>query len=416
MNETTTSLLEAQCWTCGMFDNLFVIISNTAAAVYDRLVFFGIVIFCALLGFYIINAVWQNIKKAGEDPFLQKSIKPIVVKSMLVLTLLLLGLMVPRLISQITFEPVATLTLRFSEILTPDSFNVVSNYTPIDFNDTGFFSVQLRDTLLELIKTSVANFQIYIQVGLNIIESAFCLNCLLGVAFLSTLVRHLIVFFIGLFLTYNFIKLFIKYSFVFMDIIVAMAMFAFFFPISLVFFIFKDATELPEWMKGLGTKLGSDQVKKLINAIVSVASAVLTYTIIMLIIQGYLNSNGIDSASLQTSSYESLFDFDLENTTAAQITFAGAIVLIYVIRYLADQVPKITEKIMSVFNVSQEDKLSKEMGENVWKLTNLVKDSAKNFAKDAIKAKTATPSGTPTTTAAPTGTAAPTAAPTGTTA
>ena len=85
MNETTTSLLEAQCWTCGVFDNLFVIISNTAAAVYDRLVFFGIVIFCAMLGFYIINAVWQNIKKAGEDPFLQKSIKPIVIKSMLVL-------------------------------------------------------------------------------------------------------------------------------------------------------------------------------------------------------------------------------------------------------------------------------------------------------------------------------------------
>ena len=197
-----------------------------------------------------------------------------------------------------------------------------------------------------------------------------------------------------------------------MDVIVAMAMFAFFFPISLVFFIFKDAEELPGWMKNLGAKMGSGQVKKLINAIVSIASAILTYTIIMLIIQGYLNSNGVDPNSLQASSYESLFDFDLQHTTAAQITFAGAIVLVYVIKYLADQVPKITEKIMSSFGVSQEDSLSKEMGENMWKLTNIVKDSAKNFAKDAIKAKTAAPAGAGASTGGASAPATPSAPPT----
>ena len=210
MNGATTSLLEAQCWTCPVFDSLFVIISNTAAAVYDRLVFFGIVIFCTLMAFYVVNVVWKSIGKAGEDPFLQKSVKPIIIKSIIVLTLLLMGLMIPRLISQITFEPVATMTLRFSEILTPDSFNVVSNYTPLEFKDDSFFSVQLRDTLLQLIQTSVANFQIYIKVGLNIIESAFCLHCLLGPGFLPSLIRHMIVFFIGLFLTYHFVRLFIK--------------------------------------------------------------------------------------------------------------------------------------------------------------------------------------------------------------
>lgn len=361
-----------------MFDSLFAIISDIAGAVYNRMAVFGIVIFCVLFGFYIINAIWQSIKSGGEDPFLQKSAKPVIIKAMLVLTLLVMGLTVPRLISKITFEPVAILTLQFAKVMTPDNFTVVSNYTPINLSMDGFFNVQLRDTLLTLIQTSVANFQIYIKVGLNIIETAFS-----GMFGVGSLIRHIIVFFIGIFLTYNFVKLFIKYSFCFMDVIVAMAMFAFFFPLAFVFFIFKDAKDLPDWMKGLGKDLGPAQLKKLINAIVSIASAILTYTIIMLIIQGYLTSNNVDPNALPTS-YESLFDFDLDDSDIMQITFSGAIVLVYVLRYISDQVPKITKKILDIFGVSQEDELSTKAGEDLWKFTNDVKDLVKDFAKKAI--------------------------------
>ena len=163
-----------------------------------------------------------------------------------------------------------------------------------------------------------------------------------------------------------------------MDIIFAMAMFAFFFPISLVLFAFKDASALPEWMKKLGGDLGSGQIKKLINAIVSVASAIMTYTVIMVIIKGFLDANGVDTTLLQSNPGE-LFDFDLENSSAMQITFVGSIVLVYVINYIADQIPQITKKIMDVFGVSQEDKLSKEMGENALALTGIVWDNTKKI-------------------------------------
>ena len=173
-----------------------------------------------------------------------------------------------------------------------------------------------------------------------------------------------------------------------MDIIFAMAMFAFFFPLSVVLFIFRGASDAPGWKKNLGSNLGGGQIKTLINAIVSVASTILTYTVIMLIIRGFLNSNGVDADSIRNSS-ESLFDFDLENSSAAQMTFAGAIVLVYVINYIANQVPKVTEKILSVFNVKQENGLSEEMGKNVLQLTNIVADKTKEFVKTIINPESA---------------------------
>jgi len=115
----------------------------------------------------------------------------------------------------------------------------------------------------------------------------------------------------------------------------------------------------------------------------------LTYTVIMLIIRGFLNTNGVDADSIRNST-EAWLDFDLENSSAMQITFAGAIVLVYVINYIAGQIPKVTEKILSVFNVKQENALSKEMGENVFQLTNIVADKTKELVKTIINPESAT--------------------------
>ena len=67
-----------------------------------------------------------------------------------------------------------------------------------------------------------------------------------------------------------------------------------------------------------------------------------------------------------------------------QITFAGSIVLVYVINDIANQIPKITEKILSVFNVKQETSKSEEMGNNVLQLTQTIANTAKDFAKTII--------------------------------
>lgn len=378
----------AQCWTCPVFDSLFAIISSTAAAAYQRLTAFSVIIFCVLFAFYILNAVWENIKSGNKDPFFQKSVKPVVLKSLVALSILSAGLIVPRLISTLTFEPVAEITLEFSKSMLPPDYVIPDKYEPIQLSNDGFFNPELRNTILSLIETSIANFQVYIKVGVSIIDNAFSLSALLGI---GALIRHIIVCFIGIFLTYKFAKLFIIYSFCFMDIIVAMAMFAFFFPLSIIFFIFKDAQSAPGWMKKLGSDLGNGQIKKLINAIVSVAATILTYTIIMLIIEGFLNSHGLNTESIQSPT-AALFNMDLENSTAMEITFAGAIVLVYIINFLADQIPQITKKVLSIFNLSMEDSLSKEMGENAWKLTNLVATQTKNLAKAIINPESVTKS------------------------
>ena len=219
------------------------------------------------------------------------------------------------------------------------------------------------------------------KIGFSIISEAFSLKALIGG--IGALVRHLLIFFLGLYLTYKFAKLFIKYSFYFLDIIMAMAMFGFLFPLSVVLFIFRDASDLPDWMKTLGKNLGGQQIKKLINAIVSVAAAILTYTIVMLIIKGFLDSNGVDAESLINSS-KSLFDFDLENSTAMQISFTGAIVLLYIVEFLISQINSITEKIMSIFGVAKNESMSKKMGEDVLALTGIAWDDTKKMAGMAI--------------------------------
>lgn len=382
MQELANSLIDSgtQCWTCPVFDNLFAIVSNTAAAAYQRLCFFSIVIFCVLFAFYVLNAVWQNIKNGAKDSLFEKTLRPVLIKSLVAISILGMGLIIPRFISTITFEPVAIMTLQYSRALLPPDYVIPAYQNAINLGDGGFFNPALRDTIIQILETSVANFQVYIKIGIAIIDKAFSIEALFGI---GSLVKHIIICYIGIFLTYNFVKLFIKYSFCFMDIIVAMAMFAFFFPLSVILFIFRGATDAPGWMKDLGKNLGGGQIKKLINAIVSVASTILTYTIIMLIIKGFLDANGVDTNSVQNTS-ESIFDFDLENSSAMQITFAGAIVLVYVINYIADQIPKITEKILTVFNVKQEDAISKEMGENTFQLTKNIANTAKDLAKTVI--------------------------------
>ena len=384
MQELANAFIDktAQCWTCPIFDNLFAVVSDTAAALYERLSFFSVIIFSVLFCFYVLNVVWTNIKDNMKDPLYQKTLKPVLLKSLMVLSLLALGLNVPRVISKITFEPVAIVTLEFSKTMLPEDYKIPDNYTAIKLNEDGFFNPELRDTILQILQTSVANFQVFIKLGFAIIDAAFSFPSKIE---LWLIIKRLLIVFIGLFLTYNFAKLFIQYSFCFMDIILAMAMFAFFFPLSLVLFIFRGAADLPGWMKNLGKDLGGNQIKQLINAIVSVAAAILTYTIIFLIIRGYLNGYELNAESIPTIT-ESILNFDLDNPNVTQLTFSGSIVLVFVLNYLQGKIPDITNEIMSTFGVKQEDKLSSEMGKNALALTSIVANQAKTLVNKGVQA------------------------------
>ena len=382
MQELANTLITkgTQCWACPLFDRLFEIISNTAATMYAHLTIIGVIVFCVLFAFYLINALWKYSQSDMSDSFLQKSLKPVLIKSLFVFALLSLGLTVPRFISKITFEPTALVTLEYSKAMLPQDYQIPDDYPAIQLDNNGFFNPALRNTIIQLLETSVTNFQVFIKVGIAIIDSAFTIPATFSFTFL---LKRLLVFLIGLFLTYYFVQWFIKYSFCFMDIIVAMAMFAFFFPLSLVFFIFQGASDLPDWLKNLGKNLGGSQIKTLLNAIASVASTILTYTVIILVIRGYLVGNGINIDSIQNSA-ESIFDFDLDNPSAIQISFFGTIALVFIVQYLANKKDDITKEIMSAFNTKQENTLSKEAGENAWKLTTLVTNKSKQVVKTIV--------------------------------
>ena len=90
MQELANSLIHygAQCWTCPVFDNLFAIISNAAAAAYQRLTLFSVIIFCVLFAFYVLNVVWQNIKNGAKDSLFEKNLRPVLIKSLVAMRVL----------------------------------------------------------------------------------------------------------------------------------------------------------------------------------------------------------------------------------------------------------------------------------------------------------------------------------------
>ncbi|MCL1902728.1 MAG: hypothetical protein FWG18_03845, partial [Alphaproteobacteria bacterium] len=63
MNNWLSAFVESniQCWSCGVFDRLFQVISAAAAAIYGKMTIVAVLIFIIFVAFYILYAVWKNI-------------------------------------------------------------------------------------------------------------------------------------------------------------------------------------------------------------------------------------------------------------------------------------------------------------------------------------------------------------------
>ena len=372
MNDVLNPFVDAtvQCWGCSVFDRLFQIVSDAAARVYDQFVVFCAILFCVLFAFFVINAVWQNIKGGISDPWYQKSLKPIIINSLVSLAFLSLGVYLPRFVSTITFEPVTNIALVYTHSMlqtTPDDVNERVTYQPAQISDDGFFRPQLRDSIILLMKTTVTQFQSYIKLGIAVMDQAFSASALLGI---GSLIMHIIVFFIGLYLAYGFFKLFWRFCCYFADIIVAMAFFAFFFPLSLILVAFQGANA-PSWISNLGKSVGTNQFKNLINSIIALAAAVLTYTVIMVIIAKFFSAPGqsvTDIMTLITSGNIIADDLSMDNVTA--MTLGGCIILVYVLNFIYKEIPNVTNMVLGAFGVSQENQLSEQLANDAMRLTN----------------------------------------------
>lgn len=386
MNGFMNSLVDntVQCWGCPVFDRLFQIVSNAAAAVYDQFVIFCAILFCVLFAFYVVHAVWKNMKDNISDPFYQKSIKPVFINSIVALIFLSMGVMLPRFITRITFEPVADITLIYTQSMLKTDSSVVAEkvtYQPEEMSDDGFYRPELRDKIIMLMKTTITQFQSYMKLGIAVMDKAFSLEALLGI---GSLIKHIILFFIGLYLFYGFFKLFIRFCFYFADIIVAMTFFAFFFPLSLILVAFKGGNA-PAWISSLGKNVGTGQFKKLINSIIALASAVLTYTVIMVIIAKFFSAPGQSAAEImELITTGQVFEGDLSGDNLAAMTLGGCIILVYVLNFIYAQIPQVTSMVLDSFGVSAENKLSEQLADDAMKLTTNIVNAAKSIGKNIL--------------------------------
>ena len=386
MNDFINPVIDAsvQCWGCPIFDRLFAIVSNAAAAVYDQFVIFCAIIFCVLFAFVVLNAVWQNIKSPTPDPWYQKSLKPLLINSLVSLTFLSMGVYLPRFVSSVTFEPVANITLIYTQSMlqtNPETVNEHVTYQPMEIPDDGFFRPELRDSIILLMKTTITQFQSYMKLGIAVMDKAFSLDALLGI---GNLIKHIILFFIGLYLAYAFFKLFWRFCCYFADIIVAMTFFAFFFPLSLILVAFKGA-DAPSWVTNLGKGIGTKQFKKLINAIIALAAAVLTYTVIMVIIAKFFSAPGQSAADImQLITSGEVFAGDLSGDNLAAMTLGGCIILVYVLNFLYEQIPNVTQMVLDSFGVSQENQLSEQLANDAMKLTSTIVETVKKAGATII--------------------------------
>lgn len=389
MNDIANNFIDGvvQCYGCPIFDRLFQIVSSAATAVYDKMAFFATLIFCVLFAFFILNTVWQNIKKDIPDPWYQKSVRPVIINSLIALTFLWMGVGLPRLITTTTFEPVAQISLVYTQSMLNIDDAVVNEsvtYQPIQMNDDGFFRPQLRDKIIMLMKTTITQFQSYMKLGIAVMDTAFTWRALLGI---GSLVKHIILFFIGMYIFWGFFKLFFRFCCYFADIIVAMTMFAFFFPLSLILIAFRGADNVPSWISGLGKNVGINQFKNLINAIIALASAVITYTVIMVIIAKFFATPDTSVNEIMNAiTTGNVFDTDLSDDNLATLTIMGVAVLVYVINFITSrkQISEVTKMVLSAFNVDAKNDISEQLANDAMTLTSAAFKTVKEIGSTII--------------------------------
>lgn len=388
MNDVLTSLVDktVQCWGCGLFDRLFQVVSDAAAAAYQQMSTVCIILFCTLFSFFVLHAVWQTIKGGTSDPWYEKSVQKVFINAIVCIGLLSMGVVLPRFITTITVEPAAQIATAYTQAMVQqDAISVEDkvDYQPMEMSDSGFYRPQLRDKIILLMKTTITQFQSYMKLGIAVMDRAFSWDALLGI---GSFLKHVILFAIGLYLTWGFFKLFFRYCCYFADIIIAMTFFAFFFPLSLMLFAFKGASNVPGWIGKMGQNLGTSQLKNLINAIITLSSAVITYTVIMVIIAKFFSLSGADTTTLmQAITSGQVFADDLNTENLQAMTLASCIILVYVLNYIYGQIPQISKMILSAFGVSEEKSESEQLANDMLHLTSTIWENAKKIGTTIIK-------------------------------
>ena len=132
-------------------------------------------------------------------------------------------------------------------------------------------------------------------------------------------------------------------------------------------------------------KVGTNQFKNLINAIIALAAAVLTYTVIMVIISKFFAAPGQSTTEImELITNGNIFAGDLSDDNLAAMTIGGCVILVYVLNTLYKEIPNVTKMVLDAFGVSAENQLSEQLANDAMKLTTNIVDMAKKVGKNIL--------------------------------
>jgi hypothetical protein len=147
-------------------------------------------------------------------------------------------------------------------------------------------------------------------------------------------------------------------------------------------FVFKDAEHVPEFIKNIANTVGKDQIKNLINAIVTLGSVVMVYTMIMIIIARFFSSSDVSYEQLMNAiSSGVVYENDLSSENLEAITFTSMLALLYVLDYISNQIPQVSKQILSAFGVSETTKYGEGAAEMVTSYASNAKNTVINMVK-----------------------------------
>jgi len=395
MTELGQGFIEStvQCWACPIFDRMFKIISDAATSAYPTFVGICFTLFCFIFAFYLFGAVWKNLTTGFQNGWFDKYIRPVFINSLVVVAFFGMGIMLPRFITTVTFEPVAYVTQTYSTAMvnmTPDHVDELVPYTPIPMeNSDSIFRPELRDAIINTAKVTITQFQVFMRLGVAMLDAGFSWSMFFGI---GAFIKHILLAVIGLYLFWTFFKMFFEFLCYFADVIIAMAMFAFFFPLSLAAASFKEISDMPSWLswiKGLGKGIGVEQIKNMVSAIISLGAAVITYTVILIIIAKFFagtDGNTDHFTELLTAIQNgSVFEEDLNTSGLTDLTLTSVVVLVFVLSFIYENIPKVTNMILGMFEVSESDNAAgKELAGFLKESTSGFYDKTKKFVKKII--------------------------------
>jgi hypothetical protein len=379
MNDMAGNFVNAfvQCWGCPIFDRLFRTISAAGAAIYDRMVVWAWVALAGFWAFYVLWAVWRNLAdKDSKDWLYQEKMRPVFINSLLVCALLGMGVAFPKFLTTITFEPAAAVTTTYAEaVLNTDAASVAERveYVPESMPDDGFFRPELRDKTVNLMKTTVTQFQNMIKLGIAVMENSFNFAALFrSVNLLGNLLKQILMFMMGAYLVFTFFQLFMRFCFYFIDVIVSLAKFAFFFPFMMALFVFKNSEAAKKdggkdgWVGKMGAAFSPGLIKDVFNSISALAVAVITYTIVMVVVAKFFSSDAMSSNEIARRVLDGTIGPDaLSDENLVNLTLMGCIVIGFLINYLTSKIPDIEKEIFEAFGVSQQKEMGEEVGKGV---------------------------------------------------